>query len=149
MFKFVSIVGADFDLEKDIVSLRRSLLELLHQEEEDRIAEAQKRNAFVKSCIKSQGPWDEMNDPLPLTGVEALPMPVEISDKESLRPFFRSLSNDHSQAQIDDSESVAIDHLPWNSRETYYGVDVQIWGKGMLYADGRMDLCKRFVISLC
>ena len=45
-----------------------------------------------KHRILRQGPWDEVNDLVPLTGSPALPMPVSISDEESLAAFFDHLS---------------------------------------------------------
>lgn len=41
-----------------------------------------------KERVKAQGFWDEDHDPWPSTGAPAMPMPVEISDEESLAPFF-------------------------------------------------------------
>ena len=41
----------------------------------------------LKQRALRQGPWDEGRDPLPLTGAPALPMPVAVSDWESLAAF--------------------------------------------------------------
>ena len=65
-------------------------------------------------------------------------MPVEISDEKSLLPFFQHLS------EADKS----WDDAPSKGNEEFYGVDVGVWGKGMLYVDGRMDLCKQYVLPL-
>ena len=58
----------------------------------DELARLQTRNQPEwKHRVLRQGPWDEVNDPLPLTGSPALPMPVSISDEESLAAFFKHL----------------------------------------------------------
>ncbi len=96
--------------EKDIVVLRKAALA---KRKEVEVARAEKRrNPEWKRRVRSQGPWDEEKDPLALTGVSALPMPVEIryvglggvlemrewladdgvSGEESLRAFFDHLS---------------------------------------------------------
>lgn len=104
--------------------------------------EAQKRNDYWRARVRLQGPWDEINDPLPLTGVESLPMPVAISDKESLKPFFQSLSL-NSSVEVPKDPGFMPHIEPIAGKETFYDVDVNVWEKGMLYSDGRMDLCKQ------
>ena len=67
--------------EKDVVMLRQLVLEQRRQA----ITQATARNAkfdWVKR-ISKQGPWDEVNDPLSLSGAPSLPMPVDVSDKVS------------------------------------------------------------------
>ena len=85
--------------------------------------------------IKEPGPWDEEHDPLSTDGVRALPMPVKISDAESLEPFFShlSLGGNHQFGSFE------------AGKEPYYAVDMAEFEKGVLYADGRMDLCKEYV----
>ena len=46
------------------------------------------RNPGWIARIREQGPWDEVNEPLPTTGIPVIPMPVEISDLKTLLPFF-------------------------------------------------------------
>ena len=88
-----------------------------------------------------QGPWDEQNDALSLRGAPALPMPVQISDKESLAPFFEFLSRDDNEEPWIGARTNGLD-VPEYDQETHYGVDVGLWEKSTLYGDGRMDLCK-------
>ena len=108
------------------------------------LAEAQKRNNVWKQRFKAQGAWDEDKDPVSKLGVPALPMPVAISDKESLAAFFDYLRHDNDES--DEGSSYVGGAQPLvRDKETFYGVDVSVWQKGMLYADGRMDLCKMYV----
>ncbi|KAI4146432.1 MAG: hypothetical protein LQ341_002085 [Variospora aurantia] len=86
--------------------------------------------------VALQGPWDELNDPLPLTGASALPMPVDVSNGEALKPFFDHLSN---------GGGYEVDEHGRETDEPYYGIKMGEWEKGMLYQDGRMDLCKMVV----
>lgn len=128
-----STLPALIKYEKDAVHLRRAIVA------QEKIAEAAKAKPKLKPTpkerISSQGPWDEVNDPWPLTGAPALPMPVKVSDAETLEPFFRHLSNDGGY-EIDEYGKEA-------GEEPYYGVKMGEWEKGVLYEDGRMDLCKQ------
>lgn len=76
--------------EKDIVLLRE-VIQARQKADEMAKAEAGHHPEW-KQRILRQGPWDEVKDPLPLTGAPALPMPVIISDEESLAAFFNHLS---------------------------------------------------------
>lgn len=76
--------------EKDIVFLRKAV-QARQKAEEMAKAEARHHSEWKKRTL-GQGPWDEVKDPLPLTGAPALPMPVTISDEESLAAFFNHLS---------------------------------------------------------
>ena len=83
--------------------------------------------------VYQQGPWDEEHDPLSLSGAAALPMPVEISDIESLEPFFTHIRANGNH-KLERAEI---------TKEPYYDVEMAEFNKGVLYADGRMDLCKK------
>ena len=76
--------------EKDIVLLRKTIQA---KQKADEVARVQAKNqAEWRHRVLRQGPWDEVNDLLPLTGSPALPMPVSISDEKSLAAFFNHLS---------------------------------------------------------
>ena len=76
--------------EKDIVLLRKTIQA---KQKADGLARIQARkHPEWKQRVVRQGPWDEVNDVLPLTGSPALPMPVSISDEETLAAFFNHLS---------------------------------------------------------
>ncbi|KXT02469.1 hypothetical protein AC579_992 [Pseudocercospora musae] len=76
--------------------------------------------------ISAHGPWDGSTDPLSLRGAPSLPMPVEVSNKASLVPFFEHIS-------------VQMAHT---KPPPYYDTDFLDFKKAVLYADGRVDLCK-------
>ena len=67
-------------------------------------------------------------------------MLVEQSDKESLAPFFAHLRNGgtHEPASIALKNGVAGQ----TGVEPYYSTELIEFQKGVLYADGRIDLCK-------
>ena len=106
--------------------------------------------------ILQQGPWDEGSDPLPLTGASALPMPVKIALPSDLAPFFMHLktrggsstvfsSTEDIWSSIKDGDFV---HTGLQvAKEPYYGVEMCELKKGVLYEDGRMDLCKMYLVS--
>ncbi|KAL8920498.1 MAG: hypothetical protein Q9208_006248 [Pyrenodesmia sp. 3 TL-2023] len=71
-----------------------------------------------------------------LTGALAKPMPVKVSEASRLAPFFKHLSSGGGfEANAEGQKT----------EEPFYGVQMGEWDKGMLYQDGRMDLCKMVV----
>ena len=60
-------------------------------------------------------------------------MPVEQSDEDSLAPFFAHLRNGGTHERTYDGASGV---------EPYYNTELIEFEKGVLYADGRVDLCK-------
>ncbi|PKX88665.1 uncharacterized protein P174DRAFT_414860 [Aspergillus novofumigatus IBT 16806] len=87
--------------------------------------------------ILAQGPWDQTVTQGMLKGAPSLPMPVEISDAGSLTPFFNHLKNDGSYETASDAKG---ESQP--AAEPYHSVPTLEFNKGVLYEDGRMDLCK-------
>ena len=67
-------------------------------------------------------------------------MPVEQSDKDSLAPFFAHLRNGgtHERNQVTD----VVSQNGVAGIEPYYNTELIEFEKGVLYADGRVDLCK-------
>lgn len=63
-------------------------------------------------------------------------MPVEQSDKDSLAPFFAHLRNGGTHGRDQDGSPGAT------GIEPYYNTELIEFEKGVLYADGRVDLCK-------
>lgn len=93
-----------------------------------------------------QGPWDARLDPWPLSGAQALPMPVKMASLDSLQPFFGRLGTIRgSRTEWTDIVNGNSASDPFEiSKEPYYGVKMCEWEKGVLYEDGRMDLCKMY-----
>jgi hypothetical protein len=121
--------------EKDIVKLRALA-------KEDRAAKALAQHEFLswrKRIVNQQGPWNEVEDPLSLNGAPSLPMPVQISDPESLAPFFAHLRNAGTHRP---SDKATQDQSGQPGAEPYYDVELLEFEKGVLYSDGRVDLCK-------
>ncbi|KAF4264747.1 hypothetical protein KXX13_001345 [Aspergillus fumigatus] len=87
--------------------------------------------------ILAQGPWDQTVTPDMLKGAPSLPMPVEISDAGSLTPFFNHLKHGGSYETASDAIGLGQPAV-----EPYYKVPTLEFDKGVLYEDGRMDLCK-------
>lgn len=116
--------------EKDIVLLRKEINSNMRFEAEMRLVQEE---PTWKDRILKQGPWDEVKDPVSHAGAPSLPMPVEISDEKSLAPFFEHLSVGGTHDTLNGSKS----------KEAYYQTDIAEFEKGILYEDGRMDLCKK------
>ncbi|QIW97503.1 hypothetical protein AMS68_003021 [Peltaster fructicola] len=87
----------------------------------------------LPNFVFEQGQWDEINDPLSYNGAASLPMPVEVSSKESLAPFFAHLKGDGSYLPVEGG-------VP--GKEPYYNTEMLEFEKGVIYSDGRVDLCK-------
>ncbi|KAK4697867.1 hypothetical protein P7C71_g264, partial [Lecanoromycetidae sp. Uapishka_2] len=117
--------------EKDIVLLRKEINANIRMEEETTLS--QKDENTWKDRILKQGPWNEIKDAVSHAGAPSLPMPVKISDHESLAPFFEHLSMGGTHDNF----------IAANGKEAYYQTDIAEFKKGILYEDGRMDLCKK------
>jgi Ran GTPase-activating protein (RanGAP) involved in mRNA processing and transport len=125
--------------ENDRVLIRKWIL--LQRKYGDLVKAKQQEQKLGVESLKAQGPWDPEKQPISLAGAPALPMPVEISDASSLDPFFHHLrQNGNSNATSLASKSAAADFS-----EPFYGTKGLEFPKGVLYDDGRMDLCKKVV----
>ncbi|KAL8769569.1 MAG: hypothetical protein Q9209_004501 [Squamulea sp. 1 TL-2023] len=130
-----STLPALIKYQNDVTLLRRTIL--AQQKAEEERSKRQTFKSTLRERIALQGPWDEVKDPLPLTGVSSLPMPVKVSSGWTLAPFFEHLKHgDDYQVPSGQGEMM---------EEPFYGVEMGEWEKGMLYQDGRMDLCKKVV----
>ena len=121
-----SVLGPLIKYQKDIVLLRRAIL----AQRQAACAPKPKYKPTWIERIQAQGPWDEVKDPLSLKGAPALPMPVKVSDKDTLGPFFEQL---RIGGTYEDGKA---------GKEEHYSTEMGEWDKGILYKDGRMDLCK-------
>jgi hypothetical protein len=129
-------LGAIIRYEKDLARLRRAV----YEKRKRTLEENQKRNDLTnwEARVRKQGPWDPVADPISLAGAPSLPMPVEISDSDSLSPFFQHLALGGS----DEKTSTAIGAEGNNDMEPFYGTNTLEFEKGVVYSDHRMDLCK-------
>ena len=136
MYPDMEPLGAIIRYEKDLVCLRRAVFE----NRKRTLEENQKRNELFNwsARVRKQGPWDPIADPVSLAGAPSLPMPVEISDPDSLSPFFQHLASGGS----DEKSSTAIGADGKNDSEPFYGTNTLEFEKGVVYSDHRMDLCK-------
>ena len=102
-------------------------------------AESNEKHNWIKRILKQNGPWNPAEDPLSYKGAPSIPMPVEVSDPESLAPFFAHLRNNGTHQVLDPA---AADLQGDSGFEPYYNVSYIEFEKGVLYSDGRLDLCK-------
>ncbi|OLN96104.1 Protein NLRC3 [Colletotrichum chlorophyti] len=94
------------------------------------------------SRILEQGPWDPSKHRISTAGTEAIPMPVAVADAADLAPFFDHLQRGGTH-ELDKSSTGS--ELGGGKGEPYYGVKGAEFRKGVVYEDGRMDLCKMVV----
>ncbi|CCF46039.1 leucine rich repeat protein [Colletotrichum higginsianum] len=94
------------------------------------------------SRILAQGPWNPASFPVALAGTKAIPMPVAVADIADLAPFFDHLGQGGTHELDEKSAGTALDG---GKGEPYYGIKAAEFPKGVVYEDGRMDLCKMVV----
>lgn len=95
-------------------------------------------NAGGKS-MKIQGPWAGQEiDPLDLKGPAAFPMPVEIGKMEDFQPIFQFLSQNKTITENNDVGGTPGLEWRWNT-------PILEFNRGIVYEDGRLDLCKKVV----
>ncbi|KAF7548683.1 hypothetical protein G7Z17_g6924 [Cylindrodendrum hubeiense] len=92
--------------------------------------------------ITGQGPWDPVKNPISLDGVQAIPMPVQVSHEADLAPFLGHLEKGGTFELDGTDQGFELDE---GRGEPYYGVKGAEFRKGVVYEDGRMDLCKMVV----
>ena len=110
----------------------------MQRNEQDVLASGE--NGTWRKRVLSQGPWDEVNDTW-TEGAVALPMPVTISDRESLTHIFEHLSMNGGMKATQISQTQV---LPMR-KEPNYDSETLEFEKGIVYEDGRLDLCKKVV----
>jgi hypothetical protein len=94
------------------------------------------------SRIMAQGPWDPVKTPISLNGCPAIPMPVQVAQEDDLAPFLDHLAAGGNHELNGDEGGF---ELEGGAGEPYYGVKGAEFKKGVVYEDGRMDLCKMVV----
>lgn len=94
------------------------------------------------SRITAQGVWDPAKHPVSLDGVPAIPMPVQIAHEADLEPFLSHLEHGGTSELNGNTRGFELDE---GRGEPYYGVKGAEFRKGVVYEDGRMDLCKMVV----
>ena len=94
------------------------------------------------SRIMAQGPWDPVKTPVSLDGCPAIPMPVQVAQEDDLARFFDHLAAGGNHELNGDEGGFELDG---GAGEPYYGVKGAEFKKGVVYEDGRMDLCKMVV----
>ncbi|OHE91264.1 leucine rich repeat protein [Colletotrichum orchidophilum] len=94
------------------------------------------------SRILAQGPWNPSKFPVSLAGTKAIPMPVSVADGADLAPFFNHLEHGGTHVVKEASDGADLEE---GKGEPFYGVKGAEFRKGVVYEDGRMDLCKMVV----
>lgn len=91
--------------------------------------------------LRTRGPWDPEANPISLDGPYSLPMPVEVSNAEDLEPLFNHLKCDGNSHWNSDTLFYKAKVI----EEPVYRTQALEFPKGVVYEDGRMDLCKMVV----
>ena len=97
-----------------------------------------------KNRVLSQGPWDQVQTREMLAGAPSLPMPVEIATPKALAPFFKHLERNGDNNLLPELIEKGFPQ-PVLGEEPYYKTPYIEYGKGVVYADRRLDLCKMVV----
>lgn len=96
------------------------------------------------NLLENQGPWAGQElDPLDLEGPVAIPMPVNIGEAEEFEPIFAFLAEDiiFEEASKDQSFKYGFEY----GTELVSNAPLLEFNRGIVYGDGRLDLCKKVV----
>ncbi|KAF4637378.1 hypothetical protein G7Y89_g702 [Cudoniella acicularis] len=129
---------------------------IIRQERKHRVAaESRPKNNVGGKMLMVQGPWlGQEVDPVDLKGPAAIPMPVEIGSTENFEPIFSFLAEDipFSETTTHPSFEPNLDHQnpqkPFQGKrgfELTWGNPLVEFDRGVVYEDGRLDLCKKVV----
>lgn len=123
-------------------NLRRKATSTVRQIQEARVAASIKNHARI---LQIQGLWAGQElDPVDLNGPTAIPMPVEIGKSEDFATIFGFLAHESFDAATRDGLKPKVDFVKRN--EEYTGdVPMLEFPRGIVYEDGRLDLCKKVV----
>jgi NLR family CARD domain-containing protein 3 len=95
--------------------------------------------------LQIQGPWaGQVFDPVDLKGPEAIPMPVEIGKADDFAPIFQFLAHESFEDANRDGFRPNLEFLKRNEEFTG-NVPLLEFRRGIIYEDGRLDLCKKVV----
>lgn len=128
----------------------------VRQKQRDRLAlELQPKNNAGGKLIRIQGPWAGQDvDPVDLKGPTAIPMPVEIGKTKDFEPIFTFLEQDIAFDQISGPGSLESEFKYESENKNFTGTrgTELLWKspllefkRGIVYDDGRLDLCKKVV----
>jgi hypothetical protein len=95
--------------------------------------------------LKVQGPWaGQVIDPVDLKGPDAIPMPVEIGKAEDFAPIFGFLAHGSFE---DASRNGSKPNFQFKKKNEQFTGNVPLleFPRGIIYEDGRLDLCKKVV----
>ncbi|KAF8929323.1 hypothetical protein EDD21DRAFT_361587 [Dissophora ornata] len=102
-------------------------------------AVAQSQPKSQSKLLDIQGPWAGQDvDPLDLKGPVAIPMPVTIGKTTDFEPIFSFLSEDKAITQAANTQGTHGLELTWKNPTLEFK-------RGIVYEDGRLDLCKKVV----
>jgi hypothetical protein len=113
--------------------------QVVRQRQADSLRAAQVKDNKGGKLLKIQGPWAGQGlDPVDLKGPAAIPMPVSIGSFESFEPIFSFLAENKSITEAGESHGTHGIELLWKN-------PLLEFERGIVYEDGRVDLCKKVV----
>ncbi|KAL3419513.1 leucine rich repeat protein [Phlyctema vagabunda] len=125
---------------------------LVRERKRARLAvQLQPKNNSGGKLLRVQGPWaGQQLDPVDLKGPAAIPMPVKIGSAEDFEPIFRFLSQNleviRQETSDSNSESAAPEGFTGTPGfELTWKAPLLEFERGIVYEDGRLDLCKQVV----
>ncbi|KAF9207745.1 hypothetical protein BGZ49_010646 [Haplosporangium sp. Z 27] len=110
---------------------------VLSRRKERAVAQSQAKSQ--SKLLEIQGPWAGQDvDPGDLKGPAAIPMPVTIGETTDFEPIFGFLSEDKAITEAGDMQGTHGLELTWET-------PILEFKRGIVYEDGRLDLCKKVV----
>jgi NLR family CARD domain-containing protein 3 len=113
---------------------------LVRQKQRERThAQLQPKNNAGGKLLQIQGPWAGQEiDPVDLKGPVAIPMPVTIGKIQDFEPIFGFLAQNKGIDEAGDVQGTHGLELLWKN-------PILEFNRGIVYKDGRLDLCKKVV----
>jgi len=113
---------------------------IVRQRQKERVdSQLQPRNNVGGKLLKIQGPWpDQEIDPVDLKGPVTIPMPVQVGRTKDFQPIFAFLAQNKTI-----TEGGVVQGTP--GVEPVWKTPLLEFNRGIIYEDGRLDLCKKVV----
>lgn len=149
--RIANIMFPDSSSEKAIIQYEEQRKHAVAAYRRDKAAALERHKQYLeaKRPDRRHAPWDPVRDPVELP--KAAPMPVTVGEKEDFKDCFAFLrSTDGSRVEAlmnmpDPSSSLPASLGVTVGAEPGHGTRLLEFRRGVVYEDGRLDLCKMVV----
>lgn len=136
----------DYTPEKALIHYefyRKKARSAYHAQEAAKL-EKIKKEKEARRPDRERAPWDPQEDPVTADGPKAVPMPVRIGEKADFEGVFAFLKDGRGGDMVELSTNAASLGAIMGE-EPVYKTKIIEFNRGVVYEDGRLDLCKMVV----